>query len=431
MKFFGLFDSKNGNNNNEEIEEKQKNVKLLIFGIIGILFTFLILNSDGKKDKNAPNAGNFNIVKEEEAVKTKWLKSAETNLGEQQKQLRETKKELERLRKSIVDLEKRKNIIVKTVTEKNDNVSKKDKYPTPPPSSTKFNIDKYLPSNYKQTKHLVNNNNAKKKNVKFGGATNNKLVTQKTKMQSSLDVVVFNNKESNDTKEQENRDEDNKINNKPLNMISSGTIIKATLVNGMDAPTMSQAKDNPLIAHMIITDLGILPNEYRYDVKKCFVLGEGYGDLSSERVYIRANNISCITDEGKHIDLPLKGYIAGEDGKIGMQGEVVYKQGAILARTLVAGFISGVAEGFESVGENIQITDAGVLRADEGKISTDKLAKKGAYKGVSKGADRLVDFYLKLADQVFPVIEIQAGRKVDIVVTKYRDVYSLEDKRKK
>ncbi len=422
--FFGLFDN-NEATDNTQIENKQKNIKLLIFGSIALFFIFFVIFSDSEKEKRELSVGKFNIVKEDEAVKTKWIKSAETDLGTQQRELKKAKDEIILLKKAIRDLqENNKNINFKiknnSYIKPTNNVKNVQKYPTPPKSSN-FNLDKYLPDGYKSK-------NVKKdvpKNVDFSKSNSHKqkIITQKTQMQSSLDVVVFNNLDNNSTNDGEDK---NNIQNKPLNIIPTGTIISATLVNGMDAPTMSQAKDNPLIAHMVITDLGVLPNEYRYDVKKCFVLGEGYGDLSSERVYIRVNNISCITENGDHIDLPLKGYVAGEDGKIGMQGEVVYKQGAILARTLVAGFVSGVAEGFESVGNNIKITDSGVLNANEGKITTKKMLQKGAYKGVSKGADKLVDFYLKLADQVFPVIEIQAGRKVDIVVTQYRKIVTLE-----
>ena len=31
--------------------------------------------------------------------------------------------------------------------------------------------------------------------------------------------------------------------------------------------------------------------------------------------------------------------------------------------------------------------------------------------------DRVADYYLKLADKIFPVLEVDAGRDVDIVIT--------------
>jgi conjugal transfer pilus assembly protein TraB len=38
--------------------------------------------------------------------------------------------------------------------------------------------------------------------------------------------------------------------------------------------------------------------------------------------------------------------------------------------------------------------------------------------GVSSALDRLADYYIRLAEQVFPVIEIDAGREIDVVITK-------------
>ena len=41
--------------------------------------------------------------------------------------------------------------------------------------------------------------------------------------------------------------------------------------------------------------------------------------------------------------------------------------------------------------------------------------KSGIGHGISEGSDRLLDYYLKLADRIFPVLEIGAGTPVDIV----------------
>ena len=38
--------------------------------------------------------------------------------------------------------------------------------------------------------------------------------------------------------------------------------------------------------------------------------------------------------------------------------------------------------------------------------------------GVGKALDRLAQYYISLAEKTFPVIEIDAGREVDVVVTK-------------
>ncbi len=39
-------------------------------------------------------------------------------------------------------------------------------------------------------------------------------------------------------------------------------------------------------------------------------------------------------------------------------------------------------------------------------------------KGASKALDRIAQFYIDMAEGIFPVIEVDAGRQVDIIVTK-------------
>jgi conjugal transfer pilus assembly protein TraB len=44
--------------------------------------------------------------------------------------------------------------------------------------------------------------------------------------------------------------------------------------------------------------------------------------------------------------------------------------------------------------------------------------RAGLGTGVGKALDRLAQYYIKLAENTFPIIEIDAGREVDVVITK-------------
>jgi conjugal transfer pilus assembly protein TraB len=128
--------------------------------------------------------------------------------------------------------------------------------------------------------------------------------------------------------------------------IPSGAFTRALLLGGLDAPTGGQAQRNPQPVLLRLMDNAVLPNQFRSKVKECFVVGAGYGDVSSERAYIRTESLSCITRDGTAIDVPVKGYVAGEDGKAGMRGRLVSKQGQILANALLAGVASGIGQAF-------------------------------------------------------------------------------------
>jgi conjugal transfer pilus assembly protein TraB len=148
-------------------------------------------------------------------------------------------------------------------------------------------------------------------------------------------------------------------------------------------------------------------------VKECFVVGAGYGDVSSERAYIRTESLSCVTRDGTAIDVPVKGYVAGEDGKAGMRGRLVSKQGQLLANALLAGVASGIGHAFQQSSSTMSISPLGATTT----VDPGKQFEAGFGTGVGRALDRLAQYYISLAEKVFPVIEIDAGRTVDVVIT--------------
>lgn len=404
----------------------QSAIKLVIFLVVFALVIFAVKTTDNTQKK--PEVGAFNITKEDKTLKAKWVGEASNDLKLQsdsikgiQKQMQELQYENKKMGEQLKKYEVEKLNSKAEPKEKEEESGLYKKFPKPSKEEG-AELEKFMPKGIRNLEELTGKK-VKEEDVKTANAEKILLKTpiiERKEYQGSLgfETVVVKNPEK-EKKEKKN-----------LDLLPTGAIIKATLVNGMDAPTMSQAKDNPLITHMIVKDLAILPNKYKYDIRQCFILGEGYGDLSSERVYVRTNNLSCITEDGEHIDFEIKGYVAGEDGKIGMRGEVVSKAGAVIARAIVAGFVDGVGKAFSQAGNTVQVTPYGTTTTSS-DISTAELAKKGMYGGISSGANRLADFYLKLADQVFPVIEIEAGREVDIVITNKKEMNTLEDEKHK
>ena len=94
--------------------------------------------------------------------------------------------------------------------------------------------------------------------------------------------------------------------------------------------------------------LFILPNLFTADVSECFLILSGYGDLGSERAYLRTEAISCVRRDGGAIEVPVDGYAVGEDGKAGVRGRVVSKQGAAIARAMQVSFLQGFSQFHEA-----------------------------------------------------------------------------------
>lgn len=204
--------------------------------------------------------------------------------------------------------------------------------------------------------------------------------------------------------------------------LPSGSFIHGALLSGVDAGT-GTGSGLPYPVLMRLNDPAILPNQSKMDLAECFVIGAAFGDLPSERAYIRTETLSCLRKSGGilTIDGDLKGHVIGEDGKLGLRGRVVAREGTLIARSLLAGFLSGLGQAFRP-----RITQAPLVLG--GAVSTGNEAFKlpplgdtleaAGMSGVGRSMDMLAHYYIQQAQKIFPVIEIDAGRQVDVVVLK-------------
>jgi conjugal transfer pilus assembly protein TraB len=210
----------------------------------------------------------------------------------------------------------------------------------------------------------------------------------------------------------EEKKTDDKKPEKPASVgVPAWSFTKALLISGVDAPTKQNAKGDPRPALLKLTGKTVLPNRGSADLRECFVGGLARADLSGERVYFQTKVLSCLTPSGKRIEKEVDGYVAGEDGKDGLLGRVYSKQGALLARTLVAGFLDGLAGIYEQQATIVSIQPTGTVST----IDSGKALQAGLFAGSASAAEKLADFYMKLVNDTFPVIEVAAGREVDVV----------------
>lgn len=197
--------------------------------------------------------------------------------------------------------------------------------------------------------------------------------------------------------------------------LPTGSIISGTLLTGIDAPTGQGARRDPAPALLRIKKEAILPNRYRADIRECFALVGGYGDLSSERAYLRGESISCVKNDGSIIESKLAGYTVGSDGKAGVRGRLVTKQGQLIARAMMAGFIKGVGEAFSYTPvPTLQTSPSG--KVDYMQQLSPEAIQSAGMSGVGDAMDRIAKFYIDMAEGMYPVIEIDAGRTVEFVL---------------
>ncbi len=203
----------------------------------------------------------------------------------------------------------------------------------------------------------------------------------------------------------------------PAPYLPAGAVFEGVLLNGMDAPTSSVTRKQPVPALVRIKSESILPNLMSMgeaDIRECFLVIGGFGVLATERAQLRTETLSCVREDGHVIEAELEGYAVGEDGKVGMRGRLVSKQGSMIAKSLASGFLAGF-------GQAIAPTQVPQLNVSPGSstqyqsIDMAAAAQAGVGKGISEASQMVAQFYLDMAKEMFPVIEVDAGRKVSIV----------------
>lgn len=203
----------------------------------------------------------------------------------------------------------------------------------------------------------------------------------------------------------------------PDMFLPAGSILSGTLVTGLDAPTSNQSRQDPFPALLRVKHEAILPNRYRMDIRECFLIASGYGDLSAERAYMRAERISCVKKDGSVIEAAMDAYSVGEDGKAGVRGRLVSKNGQIIGNALLSGFVSGITQAFAP--QKVQSYQRSLTQGESQPFqypSPEMLAGQAVMGGVKGAAEQIADYYLEMAKNIFPIIEVDAGRKVDFIM---------------
>ena len=185
-------------------------------------------------------------------------------------------------------------------------------------------------------------------------------------------------------------------------------------MSGLDAPTTSEAKGNPVPALLRVKTPAVLPNSVKANLKGCFVIADGKGNLATERAELLLVSLSCLDRKGQSVvDQKIKGFVVDEDGKIGLRGRVVAKMGSMIARGMLAGFFGGAGDAIKAASTTTSVSALGATQTVEPK----EIAMTSVGAGLSSGFKEIQKFYMELARQTMPVIEVGATKPVTLVVS--------------
>jgi len=130
------------------------------------------------------------------------------------------------------------------------------------------------------------------------------MQAQQVKPQVLSDLIALEGERKKEEKKEEKKPEEKpEEKKKPKgSVIPAGSFVRGILLSGLDAPTGGRAQSQPHPVLIRIVDRAVLPNLFKADIRDCFVIGAGYGDLASERAYIRLEALSCVKKSGEVVE---------------------------------------------------------------------------------------------------------------------------------
>ena len=343
---------------------QKRNGIILLVGISIFVFMFLLMSDEEKPIKReTKEKATLHDVTEEIEDKSLWLFKSENRLEEQQKQQEALLKEIEELKAQLQEMKEAKN----AVEPSNFLAAKEDDLPS---QTTEYSA--------------VDGSDA-------------------SQVQPSSGIFSVQLNAYSSDKKSPHID----------SYIPAGSYASAILLNGVDvsAGVSSQASPQPVLIKLI--HRGSLPNKTFGKMKECRVVAAAYGDLSSERAYMRLEKLSCVKPDGHVIESKVDGYVSGNDGKNGVRGRVVIRDAEMLKRGFMGGVLSGLGKATTNSFSSTSVSPFGSVNTSTAKGAD--IFKQAGAQGSADAFELMARYNIQRAEQYQPVIQIGAATKVEVV----------------
>ncbi len=205
--------------------------------------------------------------------------------------------------------------------------------------------------------------------------------------------------------------------------LPAGTTLKGRIINSFPAPVGGEKFPAVLIE---LEGYARLPNNYRLDLSRCLLIAKGEGSYVLERAKLEAYKLSCIMKNGKVIEAEPKGMVvSGEDGMEGVQGKFLNVNReqflTYLGGTTLSGFFSALSQA--------QIQKYTTAFGTTTDIKNEFLYS--LYGSLAQTWNEFARWYLDQAKKVLPVVVVQGGKPVYVVLVDGLDLGVSVDEFKK
>lgn len=203
-----------------------------------------------------------------------------------------------------------------------------------------------------------------------------------------------------------------------VNYLPPNSFARARVIVGVDASAGVNSQTDPLPVVLRVT--GPARSVYQNGrllttkIEGCLVNGAARGDLSSEKVYVKLQKMTCPQPGGRYAVSEVKGFIAF-GGKTGVRGRVVSREGSLVTQAFIAGLAGGFGRGFSANANSVFQGTTINTDGKRDKLSTGEILEGGFGEGVAQSGDMVSKYLIERAEQYQPVIEMPTGIDVEIV----------------
>ncbi|UYY79615.1 TraB/VirB10 family protein [Sphingomonas sp. R1] len=202
------------------------------------------------------------------------------------------------------------------------------------------------------------------------------------------------------------------------NYLPPNSFATARVIVGVDATagTNSQTDPMPVVLRVTGPARSVFANGKLLTTKiqGCLINGAARGELSSEKVYVKLQKMTCPQPGGRYAVSEVKGFIAF-GGKAGVRGRVVSREGSLVSQAFLAGLVGGFGRGFSANAQQSFMAPSVTVNGKRQQLSVEDIAQGGLGQGVAQTGDMVSKYLIERAEQYQPVIEMPTGIDVEIV----------------
>jgi hypothetical protein len=189
--------------------------------------------------------------------------------------------------------------------------------------------------------------------------------------------------------------------------IPAGSAAEGRVLNGVFAPTGGEP--SPVRLKLDAAVLG--PTHSRAPLKDAILVGKAQGDANATRVKVELISFSYVKSAGQSIEVPVRGYVVGEDGMEGIPGTYLYRLDDQLPLVVATEGAAGFANALAQNETTTTLTPLGGATS----VVTGNTLKFAGFKAAGGTSSKVGDILAERMKEIHPAVWTSADRPVKAV----------------